>query len=126
MKNNVNVKSMITAYEIEQAIEGVIDSFEAARDAGKSDEQLAAEIIDGFLFGAIENGNGVLYYDPSTDRLTDENDPRGIDLPFTWRFEWCQNWENDWYWSRDTIVPLLVEAALTDIDRICRYYWARH
>lgn len=129
MKKNINatnIKTLLPVREIEEAIEGIIDSYESARDAGKSGEQLAAEIIGGFLFKATEEGKGVLYYDPSADRLTDENDPRGIDLPFTWRFEWLQNWENDWYWSRDTVVPLLVEAALNDIDGICKYYWSRH
>lgn len=124
--NITNIKTTLTAMDVEKAIEGIIDSCESARDAGKSREQLAAEIIGGFLFRAVEEGNGVLYYDPAADQLTNENNPRAFALPFFWRFEWCQDWEEQWYWSRDTVVPILVEEALSDIDRICRYYWSRH
>lgn len=124
--NIANIKTTLTPIDVKRAIEGIIDAHEAARDEGKSREQLAAEIIGGFLFRAIEEGNGVLYYDPAADQLTNENNPRAFALPFSWRFEWCQSWDYDWYWSRDTVVPLLVEAALVEIDQICRYYWARH
>lgn len=120
-----NIKTTLTAMDVEKAIEGIIDSYESARDAGKSGGQLTAEVIGDFLFRA-EEGNGVLYYDPAADQLTNEDNPRAFALPFSWRFEWCQDWEEQWYWSRDTVVPILVEEALTEIDQICKYYWARH
>lgn len=121
----VNIKTALTALDIERAIEGIINAHEAAQDEGKSCEQLTPEIIGDFLFRA-EEGNGVLYYDPAADQLTNEDNPRAFALPLSWRFEWCQDWEEQWYWSRDTVVPILVEEALTEIDQICKYYWARH
>ena len=122
---NVNA-STITKQEIRQAIEGIIDSFNAARDAGKSPERLTAEIIGGFLFRASEEGNGVLYYNPIGDCLSNESDWEAIALPFDWKFEWIERWDYELEFNDEDVIDQLVDEMLTKINEICQHYWARH
>lgn len=127
MEKNVAINaSTIAKVEIRQAIEGIIDSFNARRDEGKSAQQLTAEIIGGFLFCAAEEGNGVLYYNPIGDCLSNESDWEAIALPFDWKFEWIERWDYELEFNDEDVIDQLVDEMLTKINEICQHYWARH